>query len=71
MVSPNDLRRTFGTWCGLHTRAARQCDPYACPERVYGRLDVRQLGAELGRVYATLELPAITLVRRSRTVITV
>jgi len=31
-------------------------------ERVYSRLDARQLGAELGRVFGTLELPAITVV---------
>jgi integrase len=67
MVSPNDLRRTFGTWCrvqGMPTDRIAVLLGHAdsrMVERVYGRIDARQLGPELGRVFGALDLPAITV----------
>jgi integrase len=64
-VSPNDLRRTFATWCWhgamdtsriallLGHRDSRMV------ERVYGVLDSATLGNDISRVFGHLDLPTV------------
>ncbi len=64
-ISPNDLRRTFGTWCYrggmlpariallLGHRDARMV------ERVYGVMDAASLGADVAGVFNKMDLPDI------------
>ena len=64
LVSPNDLRRTFGKWCRLQGMASDRIavllghTDSRMVERVYGRLDASDLGADVARVFAGLDLPA-------------
>src|SRR5215813_2966808 len=64
-VSPNDLRRTFATWCwqgGMHParialllghRDARMV------ERIYGVLESGALGSDVAAVFDKLDLPSV------------
>src|SRR6266851_1717879 len=66
-VSPNDLRRTFASWCwqgGMHPsrialllghRDARMV------ERVYGVLDAGSLGGDVATVFNRLDLPSVSV----------
>jgi hypothetical protein len=64
-VSPNDLRRTFGTWCrmaGMPTDRIAVLLGHAdarMVERVYGRLDPATMGAEIRATFSGLALPAL------------
>jgi len=64
-VSPNDLRRTFGTWCRL---AGMPTDRIAVllghadarmVERVYGKLDPAAMGPEIRAIFTGLPLPQL------------
>ncbi len=66
-VSPNDLRRTFATWCwqgGMHpSRIALllgHCDARMV-ERVYGVLDSGSLGGDVATVFNRLNLPRVSV----------
>ncbi len=69
MVSPNDLRRTFGTWCRLQGMPTDRIavllghKDSRMVERVYGRIDARQLGPEIARVFGTLDLTTIAVIQ--------
>lgn len=71
-VSPNDLRRTFATWCwqgGMHpSRIALLLGhrDSRMVERVYGVLDSATLGNEVAAVFGPLMLPSATNLTRPR-----
>ena len=64
-VSPNDLRRTFATWC---IRGGMQPSRVALllghkdgrmVERIYGVLTAAELGGEVGAIFKRLDLPKV------------
>jgi integrase len=71
-VSPNDLRRTFGTWCriaGMPTDRIAVLLGHAdarMVERVYGKLDPAHMGPEIRAVFSGLALPALPETGSSR-----
>ena len=65
LVSPNDLRRTFATWCALAGMRPASIAlllghrDSRMVERVYSVLRTRDLGRDLAGVFDGLQLPSV------------